>query len=113
MGEMIRRITDVLAGVFLVNTLPHLVRGIAGKRGLTPFGEDSSPGLNLAWAAANGAAAGGLIAAGGWRGIDDATAAKRLVSVEAGVLGMATFGMVYELTEGRRKRAEQAAEPRA
>ena len=37
---MITRVSDVLAGVLLVNTLPHVVRGLGGKRGLTPFGED-------------------------------------------------------------------------
>ncbi|HYH31555.1 MAG TPA: hypothetical protein VD903_14315 [Pseudonocardia sp.] len=101
---MITRVSDVLAGVLLVNTLPHVVRGLGGKRGLTPFGEDSSPGANLGWAALNAAGATALLVAGGWRRIDDARAAERLVRVEAGVLGMATFGMAYELTGGRRKR---------
>jgi hypothetical protein len=108
---MITRTVDVLTGVLLVNALPHVVRGLTGKRGLTPFGEDSSPGTNLAWAAMNGAGATALLAAGGWRGTDEATAARRLVAVQAGVLAMAAFGMTYELTAGRRKRAAQASSP--
>jgi hypothetical protein len=103
------RVSDALAGVLLVNTLPHVVRGLTGKRGLTPFGEGSSPGTNLAWAAVNGAGAAALLAGSGWRRIDDATAADRLVGVQAGVLGMAAFGMVYELTAGRRKRTRPTA----
>jgi hypothetical protein len=105
---VITRASDLLAGALLVNTIPHLVRGFAGKRGLTPFGEDSSPGANVAWAAVNGAGAATLLAASGWRGTDDATAARRLVRIEAGVLAMATFAVVYELTAGRRARAAQA-----
>jgi hypothetical protein len=99
------RISDVLVGVLLGNTIPHVVRGFAGRRGLTPFGPDSAPGTNLAWAAMNGAAGAALLGAGGWRSLDDRCADERLVAVQAGVLGMAAFGMTYELTAGRRKRA--------
>jgi hypothetical protein len=98
------RISDVLAGALLVNTIPHVVRGLAGRRGLTPFGPDSSPGTNLAWAAMNGAAGAALLGAGGWRSLDDRSADERLVAVQAGVLGMAAFGVTYELTAGRRGR---------
>jgi hypothetical protein len=97
--------SDVLAGVLLGNTIPHAVRGFTGKRGLTPLGgEDSPPGANLAWAAMNGIAAAALLGAGGWKRIDDATAARRWPAVQAGVTVMSTFAMVYELTAGRRKR---------
>lgn len=100
---------DVLAGAMLVNSVPHTVMGLAGKRLMTPLrGEDSSPGMNLLWAGINAAGATVLLASGGWRSIDQREASERLVSVEVGFFAMTTFAMVYELTAGRRKRAAQA-----
>lgn len=100
---------DMLAGALLVNAVPHTVMGLAGKRCLTPLGgDDSSPAVNLLWAGMNVAAAAALLAAGGWRSIGQREAADRLVSVEAGAFAMTTFGMGYELTAGRRKRAARA-----
>ena len=97
---------DVLAGVLLVNTIPHAVMGFAGKRQLTPLGgEQSSARTNLVWAGMN--LAGGLAAlgSGGWRSAAQAEADHRLATMQAGIFAFATFGLLYELTAGRRKRA--------
>jgi len=103
-------VRDVLAGALLVNAVPHSVMGVAGKRCLTPLGgEDSSPVLNLVWAGMNVAGAVALLASGRWGAIGQREASERLVSVEIGGFAMTAFGMVYELTAGRRKRAARAA----
>ncbi len=103
---MARMVRDVLAGALLANALPHAVMGTTRKRLLTPLGgENSSPGLNLVWSGMNLAGATVLLASGGWRSLDQAEAARRLVWVESGSFAMTAFGMVYELTAGRRKRA--------
>lgn len=41
------------SGMFLFNSLPHLVKGIAGEKHMTPFKRVSSPSLNIIWAFAN------------------------------------------------------------
>ncbi|MDQ7783990.1 MAG: hypothetical protein RDU20_13995 [Desulfomonilaceae bacterium] len=48
------------AGAFLFNAIPHLVRGICGKRHMTPFNVSSGPATNVVWAWIN-LAAGGVI----------------------------------------------------
>jgi len=35
------------AGVFLTNSVPHLVIAVTGRRNRTPFGQNSSPFVNL------------------------------------------------------------------
>jgi hypothetical protein len=96
---------DFLAGVLLVNTIPHAVMGIAGKRCLTPLGgEDSSARLNLMWAAMNLAGAAVALSSGAWRAAAQAEADKRLVTMQSGMFSMTLFGFVYEFTAGRRKR---------
>lgn len=95
---------DTLAGALLVNTIPHAVMGLAGRRFPTPFGgRESTPAANTAWAAVNLAGASGLLASAGWRSIGRAEAAKRLASVQVGVFAMATFATAYELRAGRRR----------
>jgi len=42
-----------LAGVFLFNSIPHLVKGITGETHMTPFMRRSSPILNILWAFVN------------------------------------------------------------
>lgn len=42
-----------LSGMFLVNSIPHLVTGINGSSHMTPFGKNSSALLNVIWAFAN------------------------------------------------------------
>lgn len=41
------------AGMFLFNSLPHLVKGITGQSHMTPFKRVSSPTVNIVWAFAN------------------------------------------------------------
>jgi len=38
-----------LSGMFLFNSLPHLISGAIGNRHMTPFGKDSSAILNVGW----------------------------------------------------------------
>lgn len=42
-----------LAGMFLINGIPHLVKGITGQTHLTPFGKVSSAKVNVVWAFVN------------------------------------------------------------
>jgi hypothetical protein len=42
-----------LAGMFLFNGMPHLVKGITGEKHMTPFKRVSSPKLNVVWAFVN------------------------------------------------------------
>lgn len=37
------------SAVFLFNAVPHLVRGICGKRHMTPFSRSSGPAINVIW----------------------------------------------------------------
>lgn len=38
-----------LAGMFMANSVPHLVTGIAGQQHMTPFGRMSSAMTNVVW----------------------------------------------------------------
>lgn len=40
-------------GIFLANSVPHLLVAATGRRNLTPFGQNSSPFVNLLWSAIN------------------------------------------------------------
>lgn len=42
-----------LAGMFLINGIPHLVKGISGQTHMTPFNKVSSAGVNIIWAFVN------------------------------------------------------------
>ena len=42
-----------LAGFFLFNAVPHLVKGITGETHMTPFKKVSSPVLNVIWGFVN------------------------------------------------------------
>lgn len=42
-----------LAGVFHVNAIPHIVKGITGQTHMTPFKRVSSPLLNIVWGFVN------------------------------------------------------------
>jgi hypothetical protein len=51
-------LAHVLGGVFLANSLPHLIAGITGRSAPTPFASPpftgmSSPPVNVCWALAN------------------------------------------------------------
>lgn len=92
---------DFLTGVLLVNTIPHTVMGLAGKRLLTPLGgPGSSPRTNLVWAATN--LAGAALLFRGWRTTDQPDAERRLRTVQHGMLAMTVFGSCYELLASRR-----------
>ena len=41
------------AGLFLFNSLPHLLKGISGQTHMTPFKRVSSASLNIIWAFVN------------------------------------------------------------
>src|SRR5260221_13834020 len=41
------------AGVFLTNSIPHLVIAVTGRRNRTAFGDNSSPVVNLLWSGIN------------------------------------------------------------
>lgn len=41
------------SGMFLFNGIPHLIKGIAGEKHMTPFKRVSSPVLNILWAFVN------------------------------------------------------------
>lgn len=97
---------DFLAGVLLVNTVPHVVMGVAGKRFLTPLGgEGSSARVNLVWAAMNLAGAAVALSSGEWRAAAQSEAGRRVATIQSGMFSMTLFGFVYELTAGRRRRA--------
>jgi hypothetical protein len=84
------------AGALLWNSVPHLVIWATGRRNLTPFGPNSSPGVNLLWGAIN--LAGGCLL---MRAADRREGAGRdpeawLLPFEAGGLAMTAFGTLYE-----------------
>lgn len=41
------------SGMFIFNSLPHLIQGICGHKHMTPFKRVSSPILNIVWAFTN------------------------------------------------------------
>lgn len=49
------------AGLLFANSIPHLASGVSGRVHLTPFGRESTPLVNLAWAAGNVAVGCGLV----------------------------------------------------
>lgn len=51
---MTQYLAPFFSGVFLFNAIPHLVRGICGKRHMTPFARRSGPATNVIWAWVNG-----------------------------------------------------------
>jgi len=59
-GFMIQLLGALFAGIFFFNAIPHLVRGICGKRHMTPFSPSSSPAVNVVWSWIN-IVIGGLI----------------------------------------------------
>jgi hypothetical protein len=46
-------LTAFFGGMFLFNAIPHLVKGIAGDKHMTPFKRVSSPLLNIFWSFSN------------------------------------------------------------
>lgn len=90
---------DVMAGALLVNAIPHTIIGLAGKRGMTPLGgADSPPAANLVWAGLNIVAGTAALGPGTWRQAGQRDADERLRGVTLGIIAMAAFAAVYELT---------------
>lgn len=54
---MAQYILPFLVGVFFFNGIPHFVRGICGKKHMTPFSRESSAPLNVIWGWVNFVAA--------------------------------------------------------
>lgn len=108
---------DVMAGALLLNSIPHTIMGLAGKRCMTPLGgPNSSPLANLAWAGINVCAGVTALGPRTWRTADQHTADERLRAVTLGIIAMSAFAAVYELTPNaaarRRQRADAAAHQR-
>ena len=85
-----------LAGIFLKNSIPHLLIFLTGRRNITPFDKDSSPLANLLWSGMN-AASGYLL----FRFADSQIKGDRTDSkvwqfpYEAGQLALSVFGALY------------------
>ena len=97
----ISRVCYAGAGILLWNSLPHLLIAATGRRNLTPFGRDSSPGVNLAWAGMNLAGGAALMLAADRREGPGRDTDAWLLPFEAGGLAMTAFGVAYEVS--RRK----------
>lgn len=52
-GEKMELLFGFLSGMFLTNSIPHLVTGVNGKTHMTPFAKDSSAMVNVIWAFVN------------------------------------------------------------
>ena len=84
------------AGVFLTNSIPHLVVAITGRRNRTAFGENSSPVVNLLWSAIN-VAGGSLLFRFADRREQVHTADSKAwqIPYETGCLALSVFGVFY------------------
>lgn len=58
------------SGLILFNAVPHLVRGICGKKHMTPFSSESSALVNVMWGWMNLVAGSVIAAAGDFRDWD-------------------------------------------
>jgi len=52
-GEVMDLLWYFLGGMFVFNSLPHLISGIIGNRHMTPLGKDSSAIVNVVWGFVN------------------------------------------------------------
>lgn len=101
----------VFAGVFLTNSVPHLVVAMTGRRNRTAFGRHSSPFVNLLWSGLN-AACGYLLVRFADRREDgnapDSTAWQ--FPYEVGCLALSVFGVLYSwFTAGAKEQRPQVA----
>lgn|GEM_PF-1700203 len=84
------------AGVFLTNSVPHLVIAVTGRRNLTPFGQNSSPFVNLLWSGMNVASGYLLVRFGDRReNVNTADSKAWQIPYEAGCLALSVFGVLY------------------
>lgn len=94
--KWLSRIAYFLAGMFFTNSVPHLIVAATGRRNITPFGRDSSPGVNLLWSGIN-MASGFLL----FRLADRQVGAPSVktkawqLPYEAGCVFWAGFGVIY------------------
>jgi hypothetical protein len=89
-------ISYFFAGVFLTNSVPHLVIAITGRRNLTPFGQNSSPLVNLLWSGLNIASGSMLVRFADSREHVNKTDSKAWqIPYEAGCLALSVFGVLY------------------
>lgn len=102
---------DVVAGMLLVNTVPHALVGLTGHRCRTPWGGVSSTcGQNMAWAALNLGGAVALLRSS--RPTSQAAADRQRVRVGVGMCAMAVFGVIYDASSpGRRDRRVRSTRP--
>jgi len=96
------------AGVFLTNSVPHLVVAVTGRRNRTAFGENSSPLVNLLWSGIN-VASGSLLVrfADSREQVRTTDANAWQFPYEAGCLALSVFGVFYAwFTTGQELRKE-------
>jgi hypothetical protein len=84
------------AGIFLTNSVPHLVIAFTGRRNLTPFGQNSSPFVNLLWSGMNVASGYMLVRFADKRTVVSKVDSKAWqIPYEAGCLALSVFGVLY------------------
>jgi len=90
-----------VSGILLMNSLPHTIIALTGRRNLTPFGQDSSAALNGLWAMIS--AIGGYVLlrqADRRSGASEGDTAWQL-PFEAGCLCWSSFGVLYSYATGK------------
>jgi hypothetical protein len=90
--------------------------GLAGKRCMTPLGgANSPPAANIVWAGLNILGGTAALGPGTWRSIGQRGADERLRAITLGIIAMAAFAAIYELTpsaaQHRLVHAELASSP--
>ena len=101
------RVSYFLAGAYFTNAVPHLIIAATGRRNLTPFGRDSSPGVNLLWSGINFASGYLLVRfADRHTGEDKANGKMWLVPYETGRFCWSLFGVLYAWFTSRREGSE-------
>lgn len=94
---------DVVAGVLLVNTVPHVLVAASRGRCRTPFSpEPVGPAANLLWGVTNLVGGAALLASGDEPG-DQAAVDERRRAVHLGCLLMTLAGGVYEVRQAVRR----------
>lgn len=98
-GSLLRVVSFIgyfLAGVFLTNSVPHLVIAVTGRRNLTPFGQNSSPFVNLLWSGMNVASGYLLVRFADKRAVVSKVDSKAWqIPYETGCLALSVFGVFY------------------
>ena len=98
-GALLRVVSFIsyfFAGVFLTNSVPHLVIAVTGRRNRTPFGQNSSPWVNLLWSGMNVASGSLLVRLADRREhINTADSKTWQLPYEAGCLALSVFGVLY------------------